>query len=324
MIKTPKFWATRNIISLFLLPVSLFYFFGFFLNHNFGRRRKVKMPTICIGNLIAGGSGKTPTAIAIGEILKDLNVNFAFLSRGYRVQDREEEVSRVSIDEKDAAQKFSDEPLILAETAPTFIASNRLFAVEEIGKTEEYQAVILDDAMQSSSIDADLTILVVDGKIGFGNGFMLPAGPMREPLSSGLKRTDIVVLIGDAKPELLKKLSLKKIFRASISVKNMADFVDQKLIAFCGLAYPQKFFSLLQNAKMDVVKIHDFPDHHFYSEFELETLCREAEKCGANLITTKKDWVKFTPEYRQKISYLDIELKFDDPDEIKEEIKKIL
>lgn len=317
MFRTPKFWATKNLISVALLPLSAAYFLGFVLVRFFAKKQRAEIPVICVGNLIAGGSGKTPTAIAIGKILQEMGVNFAFLSRGYGASSPE--VLEVKISEKNAAEKFGDEPLLLAETAPTFIAKNRFFGAKEIAKSKKFQAILLDDGMQNNSLQPDFTILVIDGKIGFGNEFLLPAGPMREPINSGLKKADLVIVIGEARAGLLAKISAKKIIHAKIMPKNLAKFSTKKLVAFCGLAYPQKFFSLI-----NPIKIYEFSDHHFYTDSELKNLCTEAQNLGAELITTKKDWVKFPAEFRQRISFLDVELEFENANTIKSELQKIL
>jgi tetraacyldisaccharide 4'-kinase len=165
---------------------------------------------------------------------------------------------------------------------------------------------------------------VVDGKIGLGNQFLIPAGPMRETLSSGLKKTDLVVIIGEAEDRLLAKFAGKKIARAQIIPTNLEKFYGKKLIAFCGLAYPQKFFSLLVQKSLDVIETKGFPDHYLYQKNDLENLCKVAKEKNATLITTKKDWVKFPQNFQQKISYLDIELEFEDKELVKEQLEVCL
>ncbi len=322
MLKTPKFWTEKNLISCALLPISFIYFVGFLFCKIFSKPQKISKPVICIGNLIAGGSGKTPTAIAIGKILNEINVNFAFLSRGYMSDGAKFLMLRKGDTSK--AEQVGDEPLLLAETAPTFVAKNRFFGAAQIESMKRFQAILLDDGMQNNSLKSDFIILVIDGKVGFGNEFMIPAGPMREPLCSGLKKADLVVLIGEAKPKLLKKLSGKKVLRAKIMPKNLADFRDKKLMAFCGLAFPQKFFSFLESQGLDLVDSRGFPDHYSYQISDLKNLCKIAEEKNITLVTTKKDWVKFPKTFQDKIAYLDIDLVFENKDLLKEELKKFL
>lgn len=322
MLKTPNFWTKKNLISYALLPLSFVYFIGFFLCKIFSRPQKISKPVICVGNLIAGGSGKTPTAIAIGKILHEIGVEFAFLSRGYMRDGSKFLMLRKGDHNK--AEQVGDEPLLLLETAPTFVAKDRLFGARQIESMKKFQAILLDDGMQNNSLRCDFMILVVDGKVGFGNEFLIPAGPMRETLCTGLKKADLVVLIGEVDAELEKKFVGKKILRAKILPKNLAEFYGKKLIAFCGLAFPHKFFSFLENQGLEVVGTHGFSDHHNYKIPELENLYQIAKEKNANLITTKKDWVKFPKLFQEKIAYLDIELEFENKKFLVEELKKFL
>ncbi len=322
MLKTPKFWTRKNLLSFLLLPFSAVYFFVFLLVGFFRKSHKISKPVICVGNLIAGGSGKTPTAIALGEILKEMSVNFAYLSRGYMGDSAKFLMLKKA--DYNKADQVGDEPLLLLETAATFVAKDRLFGAREIDNMNKFQAIISDDGMQNNSLHRDYTIMVVDGKIGFGNGFLIPAGPMREPLCSGLKKADLVVVIGEVEKKLLQKLSAKKVVKAYIATKNLENFYGKKLIAFCGLAYPQKFFDFLKENGLQVIETVGFPDHYFYNDDDLKKLFELAQKENATLVTTKKDWIKFSYFYQEKIDFLDISLKFEDKELVKSELRKIL
>lgn len=321
-LKTPKFWVKKNIISFALLLPSFIYCLGFFVKRFFTKTNKISKPVICIGNLIAGGAGKTPVALAIGKILHELNIEFAYLSRGYM-----SDQSKFLLLRKDhnyLATAAGDEPLLLAETAPTFLSRNRLLGARQINKMTEFKAIVLDDGMQNNSLHIDFLILVIDGKIGFGNNFMIPAGPLREPIQYGLKRADLIIVIGKASKKLLEILENKKIIYANIFAKNLHKFSKQKLIAFCGLAYPQKFFSYLENQSLEVIENISFADHYDYKNNDLEKLCNLAKEKNATLVTTKKDWVKFSPIFQKKISYLDIELEIENKEFVKRSLQKIL
>ncbi len=322
MLRTPDFWTKRNLFSLALLPLSYIYFLGFFLVKFLAKPEKISKSIICVGNLIAGGAGKTPTVIALGKILKEMGVDFAFLSRGYMNDGSKFLMLRNQDNNK--AEQVGDEPLLLIEIAPTFIAKDRLFGAKQIEAMKKFETIVLDDGMQCNSLVRDFTILVVDGKIGFGNNFMIPAGPMREPLTIGLKKADLVVVIGEANENLLQKLSTKKIIRAKVLPKNLADFTNKRLVAFCGLAYPQKFFDLLKNQDLDVIEKRSFADHFHYKISDLKNLSQLAKEKNATLITTRKDWVKFPQTFQKKISYLDVELIFEDSDLLKSELTKML
>ncbi len=324
-LKTPQFWIEKNIISYALWPLSLIYFVISFLVQFSKKTYKSTKPVICVGNLIAGGSGKTPTAIALGKILHELypqqDFEFAYLSRGYMGED----VRFVDLRSgKHIAKNVGDEPMLLNEAAPTFVAKKRVFGMSQIEKISQIKAVILDDGMQDNSLHKDLVILVVDGKIGFGNQFMIPAGPMRESMNLGLKRADLVILVGEASTALQKKLQGKQIVRAEISVINLDNFAGKNLLAFTGLAYPNKFFSLLEKSNLNLVISKPFPDHYIYQEKDLVELINLAKSRNLSLVTTKKDWVKFPAKFQNQIPYLDVEMKFYDQELLKQKIKKII
>jgi tetraacyldisaccharide 4'-kinase len=322
MIKTPKFWLKKNLISYALLPFGFLYLLGAFVNNFFTKTYRISKPVICVGNLIAGGSGKTPTAIALGKILKEIEPNFAYLSRGYMSDGSQFLLLQKEDNRK--AQEVGDEPMLLVEAAPTFVSRNRAFGAKMLDENYGVNLVVLDDGMQNNSLFRDYTILVIDAKIAFGNEFPIPAGPMRERLESGLKKVDLVVVIGELNDYLRQKLVGKKIVTSHIFPKNLSAFQGKKLLAFCGLAYPQKFFDLLTKSGLNVVATKSFGDHHKYKISHLEEICQVAESLGAQPIATKKDWVKFPRNFQEKIAHLDIELRFDDETLLRSELKKLL
>lgn len=320
-IKTPKFWLSKNFIAYSLLPLSFIYKAAATLIHLSRESEKISKPVICVGNITLGGSGKTPVALAIGKILQEMNIDFTYLSRGYLGKKNQfgyvDKMRSMSFD-------VGDEPLILAEKALTFVAKDRLRGAKEIARNHKTQVIVLDDGLQNDSLQKDLSILVVDGKVQFGNEFLFPAGPLRESIADGLAKTDFVIVIGEVEANLQKILGEKKIISAKIKAKNIEKFSGKKLFAFCGLAYPDKFFSFLENQGLNVVDREGFMDHHFYKISELDFLMKEAQKQGAKLVTTKKDWVKFPSNFKRKIDYLDIELELENKGFIKDEIQKIL
>jgi tetraacyldisaccharide 4'-kinase len=326
LLKTPKFWSKKNIISVALLPLSFVYYLVTLFYKHSDKPLKISKPVICVGNFTAGGSGKTPIAIAIGKLLKEIYIddsefNFVYLSSGYKGKG----VDFISLRQGDySAGLVGDEPLLLNEIAPTFVSKNRLFAAKRIDKMGEVKAIVLDDGMQNKSLEKDLVIAVVDGKLAFGNGFLIPAGPMRQTLRKGLKIADFVIVIGKATEKTLKKLSSKKIIMSEIKPINIEKFLGQKLVAFCGLGYPQKFFSFAESQGLEIICKKSFPDHYRYQKQDLEKLYKIAKDKGAKLITTKKDWIKFPTIFKEKIDYLDIELEFLDKEFITNELKRVI
>lgn len=345
MFKTPKFWQAPNIIALALSPFSLIYLFFYFLIKFLTKTKSVKIKIICVGNLTAGGQGKTPTAIAIAKICDELKIKYAFLSRGYQANYQGD---LRKVEKNDLASEVGDEPLELTQIAPTYIAKNRYLGAKILSESNQYDLLILDDGLQNNHLKKDLKIVVIDEKIIFGNNLALPAGPLREPIGYGLNNADLIVFIGNQNnqlpneltsrltSELTKNLSENKILRADLNVLNNENFIGKKIIAFCGIAYPQKFFSTLEKLELNIVEKISFADHHSYSPKDLENLMAKLTKhqnpqlnnySDPNqtiLLTTKKDWVKFSKEYQDKIFYLDIAIKFSDEDLIKTKLKKLV
>ncbi len=328
--KTPNFWTNRNFLSYLLLPLSFLYYIGFFIIKKISKPKKVNIPIICIGNLIAGGSGKTPTAIAIGKILQQNNINFAFLTRGFGSKNNKDIVKITKNEDikKYSFDKYGDEPLLLKDYADTYISKNRFLASKEIEKNKNYQTIILDDGFQNNSIKKDFSILVIDSNICFGNQFLIPAGPLREPINNGLNKADLIIIIGKKNLVLEHKIKEnsfnKTLIYASIKANNLNDFYNKKIVAFCGLAYPKKFFSFLLKEKLNIIATFDFPDHYQYSNNDIERLLKISKDKDAVLLTTKKDWVKLNNDYQKQIKYLDIFLEISDQDLLIDKLKGIL
>ena len=314
--KTPRFWSSNNIISYILIPLSWVYLIATKIDGFFTKKTKINKTVICIGNLIAGGSGKTPTAIAIGKIVEKLiNKKFVYLTRGYK--GKKQEFLSVNQALKQLT-KVSDEAILLNEVAKTFIARNRAFGAKKIEQMKEAEIIILDDGLQNNNLSKDIKIIVIDGFVAFGNCKLIPAGPLRQNIKSGLAMADLVIIINEINDEnlnLIKKNYQGKIIFAKTICKNLELFDNNKnYLAFCGLAYPDKFFNFLTKQNLSLIEKINFADHHYYSNEELKKLITKAEKQNCQLITTKKDWVKFPPSYQKIINYLDIEVEFTDQD----------
>lgn len=330
IIKTPDFWRKKTALSFLLLPLSLLYFVLFRLKKFFSSPVKVSKPIICIGNLTAGGAGKTPIALALGKILHESNVNFAFLSRGYGGAAEFIEVDRANAD----PHIVGDEPILLSECAKTFVAKKRHDAALKLAN--DFDLLVMDDGMQNNSLYKDLTIAVVDGNIGFGNGFLLPAGPMREPISAIISADFVVIVDGKNRNQISHSLKEKypglaaKILIAAIKINNLDQLKfqlssdsKQGILPFCAIGYPEKFFDLLVKYNFCLLDKISYPDHYFYEVKDLEFLLQLAAKHNAMLVTTKKDWVKFPTKFQHLIFYLDIELVIENDNLLRKKISQL-
>ncbi len=306
--RAPGFWRTGGLLPALLAPASLCFTAGGWLRRRMVAPQTVAAPVICVGNLVAGGAGKTPVAIALGERLRHQGAAVHFLSRGYGGH----APGPLRVDpERHTAAEVGDEPLLLARTAPSWIARDRAAgaaAAVEAGA----RVIVMDDGFQNPSLKKDLSLLVVDGGYGFGNGRVMPAGPLREPLAAGLGRADAIVLIGPDQCGVEAVLpSWLPLLRAVLAPVTAA-LAGRKVLAFAGIARPEKFFATLQGMGCEIAGQRAFPDHHAYRETEIAALIDAAMRAGAVPVTTEKDAVRLPPEFRSRIETLPVALRWRD------------
>lgn len=307
--KTPKHWQSNNLLSFLLVPAGLIYGMATALRLKYKKGYKSSIPVICIGNITAGGVGKTPVSMALAEILKAKGKNPFFISRGYGGS-----LSGVLINpQKHTPQEVGDEPLMLAAVAPTVICHDRGKAAQ-IAEENGADILIMDDGFQNPSLQKDLSFLVFNGEIGIGNGKIIPAGPMRERLENGLKRADAVIFIGEDKNGLLKKIN-KPVFKVEIKEEKPLH-TNEKVLAFAGIGYPQKFYNSLEKCGLKVAKSYDFPDHHFYAKDELKTIIQKASKRNMPIYTTLKDFVKIPQNMQKSFNVLNIKATFENKSDL--------
>ncbi|MGZ3305282.1 MAG: tetraacyldisaccharide 4'-kinase [Asticcacaulis sp.] len=320
-LKTPQWWYRPDAKGApwwrFLLwPLSLLWRLVNALKALNANPYRSDVYVISVGNVTLGGSGKTPVAAEILRLLSREGIKTAGLSRGYGGS----MPGPLKVDpERNAAAEVGDEPLMLAKDAPFWVARDRaagLRAIEAAGM----RAVVVDDAHQNLSIVKDLHILVVDGDTSneawpFGDGGVCPYGPLREPLDQGLARADIcVVWMPDGEsqpdPQLLALLRPRPVFVARLVAE--APDTPGRVIGFAGIAKPWKFEATLRAQGFELIDFVPFPDHVSPSEAELEGLAARADHATAWLMTTKKDWVRLPPAWRQRVRCLPIRAQFDD------------
>lgn len=299
----PNFWATRSVASVLLLPLSLLYVLGAKLDHLLAKPQRLRVPVISIGNVTVGGAGKTPTSIAITKLLKERGHMPHILSRGYGAKIAAP--IRVNPAQHKSAD-VGDEALLLAQYAPTWVCPKRIQS-GDAAVSAGANLVICDDALQHHALHKDINMLIIDGAYGIGNGWLLPAGPLRESLSDALARCDGVVLIGEDAHGVTRNISLP-IFKAKLEPVGDVNWLkNTDVIAFAGIARPQKFYATLKALGATIRATHDFPDHHEFSESELNVLAS-----SGTLVTTEKDWVRLSPEWQTRIKHLPVALRFDD------------
>jgi tetraacyldisaccharide 4'-kinase len=252
------------------------------------------VPVVCVGNLTVGGAGKTPAALAVARLLLAANERVFFLSRGYGGRLAGPVAVNPSIHH---AAEVGDEPLLLARLAPTIVARDRV-AGAETARMGGASVIVMDDGFQNPSLKKDLAILLVDGRRGIGNGRVIPAGPMRAPLEIQIAQAQAMIVVGtpDNAAAVIDVARRRRVAifhgRLEPDRHHLAALGGHKVLAFAGIADPDKFFATLADAGVDVAECLSFADHHRYTAAEAQTLIALADKANLVLLTTEKDQVR--------------------------------
>ena len=307
--KTPEFWQHNKLPAKLLTPLGELYALATRLRLKFKKSKKVNVPVICIGNLTAGGTGKTPTAISLAIMLQNAGLYPNFISRGYRGTLSQAQVNPLT----HTAQQVGDEPLLLARIAPTFINADR-YQAALMAQNNQAECIIMDDGFQNPSLYKDLSLIVVDGTVGFGNKKCIPAGPLREHITDGIKRAQAALIIGEDVYNLAQTLPLP-CFRGKIK-PILPDLKTNRVVAFAGIGRPQKFYISLQELGIEMIKTFDFPDHHTYTTAELQAILAYAAEHQAQVITTTKDFVKIPTSLQPQFSVLEITVQWEKAEEL--------
>lgn len=312
--KAPAFWDKQNWFSTVLVPPSWLYNAASKWVQGRKTPYRAPVPVICVGNLTVGGTGKTPTVIALIKRLTEQGVTVHAVSRGYG--GTEIGPTLVEIGTHTAAE-VGDEPLLIASYAPIWVSRDRAAGVRAAVNAGA-DVIVLDDGHQNASVAKDMSIIVVDAVYGFGNERVLPAGPLREKISAGMSRADAVVLIGEPATPWPEMFHGKPILRAALRPRFSGISLDgARVLAFAGIGRPEKFFDTVKEQGAKIIDSEAFADHQTYSRAIIDRLMARAEAQDLMIVTTEKDAVKL-PEYtRGKIWPIPVGLSFCDEKELK-------
>ena len=283
-------------------------------------------PTICVGNFVAGGAGKTPAALALARMLIGDGRRVAFLSRGYGGAER---VEPLLVDANaHTAAIVGDEPLLLAKLAQCWVGKDRIRSARSAVEAGA-NALILDDGLQNAGLVKDLAFAVVDGETGFGNGLCVPAGPLRAPVSAQAPFVQALIVLGGGEAAAARIAALapgKPLIRAGLEPDALAaaPLIGREIVAFAGIARPQKFYATLRRIGAQIVATHDFADHHPYTPREIEARIEEAGNRGALLATTEKDLARLSAPHARAVVTLPVTLRFEDPSAVKRMLRQAL
>ncbi len=334
--KAPSFWYQHaGLIATLLSPLSLIYRAGGAVRRAVTSPYRAKIPVICIGNIVAGGAGKTPTALALAQMLQQNGAKPVFVTRGYGGS----ESGPLQVDPaRQTAHEVGDEALLLARAAPTWVGRDRAAAIHAAETHGTH--IIMDDGLQNPSVQPDISFLVIDGETGLGNGCLIPAGPLRETLDEALKRVAAIIVITPYPSNVMPakagipfglkengtpayaRVTKVQIVHAHLQPDLPKNFPKaQKFFAFAGIGRPEKFYRTCREAGLTLTGTHDFPDHHFFNAQDLNDLQLRAATQGAQLLTTEKDWVRLPDNMRSVITSFPVKLVFDDPEAMQRLLK---
>ena len=298
--REPAFWwREAGLAAGLLAPLAAVY--GAVASARLARRGAgAAAPVICIGNLTIGGAGKTPLALTLARLLKAAGDAPMLLSRGYG--GRLPGPLRVDPARHRAAD-VGDEPILLAGIAPTFVARDRVKGAEA-AVAAGASVIVMDDGFQNPSLQKNFSVLVVDGRRGIGNGRVVPAGPLRAPLTAQLARADALVVVGASNGGACVTAAARgrgvPVFHASLvpDAAVAAALAGTRVIAFAGIGDPEKLFATLTGAGIAIAATRSFPDHHRYAPAEARMLCEQADREALTLVTTEKDLVRMQGDAR--------------------------
>ena len=320
--RAPDFWLTDNVLSRFLDP------FGQIAGGITARRAaraplvRAGAPVICVGNLTTGGTGKTPVAASIVRRLGTMGRTPAVVMRGYGGRLK----GPVRVDpRKHVVDDVGDEALLHARRGAVWVSHVRAQAAAP-ALADGADVLVMDDGHQHSTLAKDLSILVVDGRIGFGNGRIFPAGPWREPVRGGLKRAQAAVIMGEDRLGLAVALGEHlPVLRARLGPgPERARLKGERVVAFAGIGDPQKFYEALLEVGARVSAFHPFADHYSFDVADIQPILDEAFAINAIPVTTEKDAVRLEPDQRQQVNVLSVDVAWEKPEALDALLQDVL
>lgn len=316
MFKEPTFWWKKpGVSSTLLQPLS--YLYGYIAARNMDRQPPaIDLPVLCVGNFTLGGTGKTPTVIALAISANEMGLTPGIVSRGYGAKNKN---LHLVDPQTDMAEDVGDEALLLSRHAKVAIGSDRYAAAQHLQK-KGCQFIIMDDGFQSRRLSPDWSLLVVDGMRGLGNGLIFPSGPLRAPLKKQLAYTDSLLIIGKGDEETILHLAADTAKPAEQAIlqpfSNIAHVKGKRFFVFSGIGNPAKFHRSILEMGGIVAETQNFPDHYFFKNSDLEIIRKHCAEKNLIPATTAKDYVRLISQQQTQIldglAVFDVNVNFSD------------
>ncbi len=328
MIKPPEFWSEpeggRHPMAVLLSPLAGLYSIGATLRTRFTKAEKLPKPVICVGNVTLGGVGKTPFTAMLARHLQSIGQEPHIISRGYGGSEK----GPLKVEPHMPATRVGDEPLLLNQTAPTWVSADRARGGDEAIDAGA-DCLLLDDGFQNPRLHKDFSFLLIDGEEGFGNGVGFPAGPLRERPEQARDRADCLVFVCPFKEYdmvgPLRRFALDKpVLRAWLQPDVSAIDQTRPYVALCGIGRPQRFFATLENIGLNVVDHQALGDHQPFDPATIAKILAWADNHKAHIITTEKDWMRLPQDQRDQFLALPVTMQVDDPARLAELLTPVL
>ena len=314
-----KIWKSKNFLSLLLFPFSILYYLCFIIYKISSKEKKCNIPVLCVGNITLGGAGKTPTVIEMRQILTKNFKKIFVLTRGYKGTAK----GPLIVSKDHSFHEVGEESLLHSHFGLTCV-SKKKFLGAKFCEAQGGKLIIMDDGLQSIDIKKDCKVLVIDSEYGFGNKNIFPSGPLREPINSGIKNCDLILIIGNNSNIFEKNMIPKqKVFMAKKEI-SIESCKNKNLFVFSALGNNTNFHNSLLHSGFTIKRIKSFSDHYIFKKNDILSILNLAKKENLTVVCTKKDYIKVPEEFKNKITPVNLNLKIEKKNKFEQRVLECL